>query len=70
MATGKSLCASGGKKTSTAFLMNGLLPVGGVPTCRRIVWLTWLRLVMVMTIVKTAMVALIMSKMLLVMTMA
>lgn len=32
MATGKSFWASGGKKTSTAFLGNGWLPVGGVPT--------------------------------------
>lgn len=26
MATGKSFCASGGKKTSTAFLVKGVLP--------------------------------------------
>lgn len=32
MATGKSFWASGGKKTSTAFLGNGWFPVGGVPT--------------------------------------
>lgn len=32
MATGKSFCASGGKKTSTAFFGNGWFPVGGVPT--------------------------------------
>lgn len=32
IATGKSFWASGGKKTSTAFLGNGWFPVGGVPT--------------------------------------
>merc|ERR1719447_2007075 len=32
IATGKSLWASGGKKTSTAFFWNGEFPVGGVPT--------------------------------------
>lgn len=32
IATGKSFCASGGKKTSTAFLGKGWFPVGGVPT--------------------------------------
>ena len=32
MATGKSFCASGGKKTSTAFLEKAVLPDGGVPT--------------------------------------
>ena len=32
IATGKSFCASGGKKTSTAFFWKGEFPVGGVPT--------------------------------------
>ena len=32
IATGKSFCASGGKKTSTAFFWNGEFPEGGVPT--------------------------------------
>lgn len=38
MATGKSFCASGGKKTSTAFLGNGWFPVGGVPTSMMCSW--------------------------------
>lgn len=32
MATGKSFWASGGNSTSTAFLVNGWFPAGGVPT--------------------------------------
>ena len=32
MATGKSVCASGGKNTSTAFLTNGWFPAAGWPT--------------------------------------
>jgi len=32
MATGKSFDASGGKKTSTAFLGKGWFPAGGDPT--------------------------------------
>jgi hypothetical protein len=32
MATGKSFWASGGKNTSTAFLVNGWLPAVGWPT--------------------------------------
>lgn len=32
MATGKSFCASAGKKTSTAFLGKGWLPAGVWPT--------------------------------------
>lgn len=32
MATGKSVCASGGKNTSTAFLVKGWLPAWGWPT--------------------------------------
>lgn len=32
IATGKSFCASGGKNTSTAFLVNGWFPWGGWPT--------------------------------------
>jgi hypothetical protein len=32
MATGKSFWASGGKNTSTAFLVNGWLPCVGWPT--------------------------------------
>ena len=38
MATGKSFCASGGKKMSTAFLVKGWLPAGGVPTSITCIW--------------------------------
>ncbi len=38
MATGKSFCASGGKKTSTAFFWYGWFPCGAVPTSMMCNW--------------------------------